>query len=662
VSDDDPLVILTIDDEETIRLSFRNYLEDAGYEVLEASDGREGLAVFAAERPDLVLVDLRMPEVDGLEVVARIVEDSPDTPIIVVSGTGTIADAIESARQGAWDFLLKPIEDLAVLRHVIDKSLERADLLRETRRHQEHLESEVIRRTEQLGRRQEQFKTVIEASRDAIVAVDRQGRIILFNPAAERIFGVAAADIKGDLLDRLLPGDLGEEHRGHVQKFLEADESSGAMERALELQARKMDGTLFPVEISISSGQVSGESFVLAIIRDVTARKRAEEELHQAQKSESIGRLAGGVAHDFNNLLSPILGYTEMLLLGMSGGDPRHDDLQQIQKAALRARDLTQQLLAFSRKQVLEITVIELGQAISGLQAILRRTIREDVEIEVRLADAPSRIRADVTQIEQILMNLAVNAQDAMPDGGRFLIETVNLETPDRLPAPIAGPQVVLKVSDTGTGMSAEVLDNVFEPFFTTKEKGKGTGLGLATVYGIVKQHEGHVSVDSLEGRGTTFEIRFPLVAEEISADSPQETTLEGERGTETVLVVEDDDGVRRLVCSVLAHHGYRVIDTTGAEECLRLVAAHAGPIDLMLTDVVMPQMNGRELYLRLALLRPDLEVLFMSGYTSDEIAHHGVLDDGVELIQKPVRIRTLTGKVREILDRRYGARLIPPS
>jgi PAS domain S-box-containing protein len=653
VADGEPRVILTIDDERAVRTSLRAFLEDHGYEVLEADNGRLGLEIFERERPDLVLVDLRMPEIDGLEVVSRVVEMSPDTPIIVVSGTGTIRHAVDAARQGAWDFLLKPIEDLEVLRRSIEGAFERARQIHEERRHHERLESEVVLRTQQLGRRQEQFRTVIEASRDAMVAIDRKGRVILFNPAAERIFGIPASEMGGESLDRLLPETFREDHRGHVRAFFEGGGPGGAIEKTLELPARRGDGSQFPAEISLSSGQASGETFVLAIIRDVSERKRAEEELRLAQKSESIGRLAGGVAHDFNNLLSPILGYAEMLLLGMSGDDPRHDHLMQIQKAALRARDLTQQLLAFSRKQVLEMTVLDLGKVISGLHAILRRTIREDVEIELRLAPTPSRIRADVTQVEQILMNLAVNAQDAMPAGGRFLIETANRSGED----PIPGPQVALTVCDTGTGMSPEVLANVFEPFFTTKKKGKGTGLGLATVYGIVKQHEGHIRVESEPGEGTTFEILFPLAEEESAVEATPDAPREGERGSETVLVVEDDEGVRGLVCSVLEYHGYRVIEVTGAAECMAFVEGHDGPIDLLLTDVIMPRMSGREMYERLTKMRPGLPVLYMSGYTADEIAHHGVLDDGVELIQKPIRVRMLTGKVREILDRRRKKR-----
>jgi two-component system, cell cycle sensor histidine kinase and response regulator CckA len=512
-------VVLVIDDEKPIRDSICNYLEDGGYDVLGAGDGLEGLEIFERKNPDLVLLDLRMPEMDGLDALSMLRERSPDTPIIVVSGKGRVDDAIEALRLGAWDYLIKPIKDLSALRHSMDMALERAHLIQENRMYQEKLEA--------------QFR--------------------------------------------------------------------------------------------------------------------------QAQKMESIGRLAGGVAHDFNNLLTPILGYTEMLLFDFSPDDPRYDKLVQIQKAAERAESLARQLLAFSRKQVLETKKVDLCQVVSGFEKILRSTIREDIELHIKIVPLPCNIKADVSQIEQILMNLLVNAQDAMPDGGRIVIEIAEVFLDEAYASAHSGLQpghyVMLTVGDTGCGMDSETLKHAFEPFFTTKERGKGTGLGLSTVYGIIQQHGGNIWVDSKPGRETTFTICFPPTDE-----IPEHTTVHSSQkeilnGNETVLVVEDDDAVRNLVCNILTQQSYWVIGAENADECLSLVKQHKSAVHLLITDVVMPKMNGKELYQQLTPMFPDLKVLYMSGYADDVIGHHGVLEEGVHFLKKPVSVHALTGKVRAVLD-----------
>ncbi|MCP4656393.1 MAG: response regulator [bacterium] len=369
---------------------------------------------------------------------------------------------------------------------------------------------------------------------------------------------------------------------------------------------------------------------------------------------ESIGRLAGSVAHDFNNLLFPILGYAEMLLLEIPADDRRHVKVAEIRKAAERARELTRQLLAFSRKQVLEMKTVNLCRVVSEFERILRRTIREDVELRTCLASR-GNIKADASQIEQVLMNLAVNAQDAMPNGGKLMIETADVildETytknhPDARP----GPHVMLAVSDTGVGMDGEILKMVFEPFFTTKT-GKGTGLGLSTVHGIIKQHDGSMSVDSKSDHGTTFKINFPRVDAAVESASPPAPRTRVPCGDETVLVVEDDEAVRRLVCTILEKHGYRTLAAGDPDECLGRMEQHEGPVQMLLTDVVLPQKNGRELYLQLKRFLPRLKVLYLSGYAGEVISHHGVLEESVDFISKPVSVQDLIGKVREVLDR----------
>jgi signal transduction histidine kinase/CheY-like chemotaxis protein len=392
-------------------------------------------------------------------------------------------------------------------------------------------------------------------------------------------------------------------------------------------------------------------------------RRRLEQQLAEAQKLEAVGRLAGGVAHDFNNVLTAILGSTELLLLDSAPGVPVREELDIIRDAATRAQDLIRQLLAFSARQVLRPVVVDLNHLVASVGKMLRRLISEDIRLTTEPARELGAVRADPGQLEQVLLNLAVNARDAMPDGGHLTIRTFNAEVggqPDRLPddpEPAVdrvppGRYVVLEFSDTGVGMTAEIQGRIFEPFFTTKPQGKGTGLGLATVYGIVRQSGGHVAVRSAPGAGTTFRLYLPQVDEAIApATGPTPVTAPA-GGSETVLLAEDDQLVRLLTRRILEQAGYDVLVAGGGAEALELARRHEGPIDLLLTDVVMPEMGGRDLTRRLAEVRPGVPVLYMTGYSDDAIARHGVLDPGTALIQKPFTPAALARKVRQVLDR----------
>jgi len=390
-------------------------------------------------------------------------------------------------------------------------------------------------------------------------------------------------------------------------------------------------------------------------VRDVTEQRRLQQQLVQSQKMEAVGRLAGGIAHDFNNLLTVITTYCDLLLEDLAREDPKRDDVEQVRKAADGAAALTRQLLAFSRQQVLEPKVLNMSAVVSGVEKMLRRVIGEDVDLATALDPDVGSVKADVGQLEQVLMNLAVNARDAMPTGGKLTIEITNAEhDPDyarEQEAEAVRRFVMLAVSDTGIGMDEATKARIFEPFFTTKEPGKGTGLGLATVYGIVKQSGGFIWVYSELGRGTTFKIYLPRV--DAAAEGVAATTRSDlPRGTETVLLVEDAAAVRAVTRHVLERQGYAVLEASHGAAALELAANHAGPIHLLLTDVIMPGLSGRQVADRLTALRPDTQVLYASGYTDDAVVRHGVLESGIAYLQKPFTTESLARKVREVLDR----------
>jgi len=385
-------------------------------------------------------------------------------------------------------------------------------------------------------------------------------------------------------------------------------------------------------------------------------REKMELQMRAAQRMETVGRLAGGVAHDFNNLLTVIQGYARFLHDDFREGDPAREDTDAILNAAERAARLTSQLLAFSRRQVQELRVVNLNEMVAELDKMLRRLIAEDIELVTKLSPDLGRVKVDITQMEQVLMNLVVNARDAMSGGGKLTIETSEAQLEETYGAAKnvevpPGHYVMLAVTDTGTGMDKETQSQIFEPFFTTKEKSKGTGLGLSTVYGIVKQSGGYIWVYSEPGQGTTFKIYLPLVEEEATREASSRPAADL-RGSETILVVEDDEPVRKVAVRILQRHGYQVLEAGNGGDALLLCEQHDGPIHLTLTDIVMPQMSGRELAKRLAAVRPEMRVIFSSGYTDNAVAHHGVLDEGTVFLQKPFSSDALVRKVREILDK----------
>ena len=506
------------------------------------------------------------------------------------------------------------------------------------------------RTEEQLHESERKYRLLFETNPEPMFVYDFETlRILAVNGAAIARYGYSEAEFLALTIRDLRPV----EEQGRLDQELARRPDEGAVRTGVRHRAK--DGRLFEVDLVARPLEFAGRRARLVLARDVTAQRHLENQLRQSQKMEAVGQLAGGIAHDFNNLLTAILGSTQLLLQATPPGDVRREDVEEIRNAGLRAAELTRQLLAFSRRQVLAPKVLELNAVVANMDKMLRRLIGDDVELATALHAEAGAVNADPGQLEQVLLNLVVNARDAMPGGGRVLIETTRLllrdELVERRHRLAPGDYVCLAVTDSGLGMDEATQAHLFEPFFTTKEVGKGTGLGLATVYGIVKQSGGYIWVYSEPGRGTTVKVYLPRVpgAAEPPPPAPEPPALRG--GHETVLLVEDAAPVRTLARRSLEACGYQVIDAADGPKALELSARHSGEIAVLVTDVVMPGMSGRELAERLAPTRPAMKVLYTSGYTDDAMVRQGVLNAGVAFLQKPFVPDSLARKVREVLD-----------
>jgi signal transduction histidine kinase/DNA-binding response OmpR family regulator len=722
--------VLLIDDEPANLGVLSVYLEGAGLEVLVARDGESGLDQARYAQPDLILLDVRLPGIDGFETCRRLKADqvTKDIPVIFTTILTSTGDKIRAFAAGGVDYITKPVEEQEVLARVITH-LRLRDLTRQLQEAKKSLEQRVAERTADLARinqelqleiaQREQVEAEIQRRNRALALLNRiiaasvsesepeaildiacrelalifdipQAQAILFNEDRTEATVVAEHLVLGRLtmLGHTLPlvaDNPALEHLVLQQTPLVVDDArldplteafrdlirqrstvsllslplviDGATVGVLTLSAVE-PRPFSPEEVALAFSVASQVAGVLALLRIAQARQRLEAQYHQAQKMEAIGRLTGGVAHDFNNILTAILGNCSMILDDLGANHPLRVEAEQIYSAGQRAAALNHQLLAFSRQQVLQPRIVNLNGIVSNVEKMLRRLIGEHIALLTRLEEPLALVKADIGQIEQILLNLVVNARDAMPQGGQLTIETANVELDQRYTQQhmgvTPGHYVMLAVSDTGVGMSAEVQARLFEPFFTTKAVGQGTGLGLATCYGIVKQHGGQIWVYSELGHGTTVKVYLPRTSEEEDQEEEQrgaeELSLTTPGGSETVLLVEDERAVRELAARVLRQLGYTVLEAADGRQALELACVYGEAINLLLTDVVIPYGNGADLAAQLQQMHPQLKVLFMSGYADQTLVHHDILGAGAAFLPKPFIPKLLARKVREVL------------
>jgi two-component system, cell cycle sensor histidine kinase and response regulator CckA len=642
-----PPAVLAVEDDDVTRALLAQALRARGFEVWEAATGGEALAL--AERgPDLVLLDVHLPDTSGLEV-CRLLKARPQTallPVVMLSGVAVRADDRVLGLEGGADaYLTKPVGP--------DELVAQVRTLLRIRR----VEEKATAARKEAEAERQRLRLVLDTLPVGVWVTDARGNIVQWNPACQRIWGAVRA-VGLDQYDQYkgwwrATGKRVEGHEwGAARAVLRGETSLNEVIDIEPFGGGRKTILHSAAPLRNEAGAVLG---AIAVNEDVTERLLLEERLHQAQKMEAVGRLAGGVAHDFNNLLTVIIGCGDLLLQALPPEGPGRALAEEVAKAGERAASLTRRLLAFSRKQALAPKVLDLNALVADLEGLLRRLLGEDVALTTALQPGLRPVRADPGQLEQVLMNLAANARDAMPQGGRLTVETRNVNLDEgyaRLrPEVRPGPYALLAVSDTGHGMTEEVKAHLFEPFFTTKGQGSGTGLGLATAFGVVKASGGHIEVYSEPGAGSTFKVYLPRAEDAQRPRKSYPGNAAAPPGAEAVLVVEDEAAVRALTCQVLKGLGYAVLEAANGEEALRACGPGGRRVDLLVTDVVMPGLGGRQLAERLLALHPGLRVLYLSGYPDDAVVRHGILEQEVNFLQKPFSPAALAQKVREVLD-----------
>jgi len=629
-----PLKVLIVEDSNDDAVLLVRELRRAGYDpTFEQVDDAEGMkAALAKEAWDVITCDFSMHPFDGMAALELLRESGLDTPLIIVSGTIGEDTAVAALHAGAADFLVKG--NLLRLRPAIERAMREA-ATRVARREAEAALSASERR----------MNCLWNSGIVGISIADEKGKLYEANPAFLSMVGREPSSLDTLTWTDILPPEFAESRAAAGEELRRTGHT-----HPTELEVVRGDGSRVPALIAAATLSPTRN---IVISLDQSDRQRLEDQYRRAQKLEAVGRVVGGVAHEFNNLLSVILGYADLVLGGLPAHDPLRHDIAEIKTAGTHAADLTRQLLGFGRQQVIQPENLHLNNVVTGMERMLKRLLGAEVMLSLSLDPQLASVRADSGHMQQIVLNLAVNARDAMPHGGRLMIETANATLDAEYARTHAGvtpgPYVKLTVSDQGEGMDAATQSHMFEPFFTTKERGKGTGLGLWVVFGIVQQNGGHMTVRSARGKGTTFDIYLPR-AEGVTADAQPPSTPEAIGGNETILLVEDDDQVRAVARGILRRVGYNVLEAPNGGEALLICEKHSSKIDLLLSDLVLPHMNGRELAERLAKIRPDMRVLYMSGYTDDEVVREGVLNADVAFLQKPFTPDSLARKVRDVL------------
>ena len=640
--------IVFADDDVDMRAYISRLLAPS-YDVEICTNGEQALDAALRRPPDLVLSDYVMPVMDGAHLL-RALKGNPVTasiPVILLSVRTEEDSQIEGLEAGADDYLSKPFTTRELLARI--KSRIALAQLRDDARQKKSYSDQ-------------RFHELLDTASEAILVADAKGQILVFNQTAEKMFGYGPNELLNMNVEQFVPDAYRAAHSQHRTAYAH-EPKVRPMGIGLSLQAQRKDGSLFPVEVGLSPNRSDGELKIIMLIHDVSERRKAEESLRrshemlrQAEKLEAIGRLAGGTAHEFNNLLTKVMGYAALMLSALDSKEQVLDYVEKITEASKRAGSLTHQLLAFSRRQVVEPRILDLNVVLAEAQEVLPTLVGSNIKTSLVPAPGPVCVRADQSQIHQIIVNLVTNARDAMPDGGRLEIrvgarELAEPELREHLPGLVAGKYVELTVSDTGVGMARDVQSRLFEPFFSTKEFGKGAGLGLAAIYGIVQQNGGSISVESKPGQGSTFKILLPRVQDEGAAMSRGKVEAEELRGVETVLLVEDDPSLLSLTHVFLMRLGYKVLDAANGDEAIRIFRDYTSPIHLLLTDVVMPGISGREAAARIKEFRPGIKILYVSGYTHEAFKPEDTIGPDEAFLEKPFAFEELARKIRDILD-----------
>jgi len=663
LDDNSKYKILTIDDESYIRQSIRTYLEDYEFTVFEAENGKKGIDVFDREHPDLVLLDLKMPEMDGLQVLKVLRGKAPDIPLVVASGTGNITAVVEALHLGAWDYILKPIEDLNVLYHSVQKCLKESQLKKENKQYQERLEELVIERTLELQKSEERYKAIFEYTGTAAIIIEPDDTISMVNSKFAELAGMARQDIvnKKKWFDFVASNDIDVMRNYFEARMNLKTENYAPMQYEIKFTGNDREKKY----VYVSLGVIPGTDKAVVSLLDVTEKKKAEKrwrslenQLRKAQKMEAIGTLAGGIAHDLNNILSPVLGYADMIMRSSDPSSTVYQRSEKIQKAALRAADLVSQVLSFNRRNEEEKRVIRIHPVSKEVIKLLKGSIPSTITIVDNIDRNCGSVEADPTQIHQVIMNLCTNAYHAMEEKGGTLtvgLKEVILSSSETLEYPnpecSAGQYLALEVSDTGCGMTEDIMERMFDPYFSTKEEGKGTGLGLATVYSIVKSCKGVIRVKSEVNSGTTFTVFLPVVSTQNSAESGETTRQAKTVGSgERILVVDDNKDIALMCKEGFEALGYKVDLFFSSLEALEFFKKEYHSIALVVTDQTMPGKTGFDLAKEMLSIKKDIPIILCSGHTS-AISKMKIEEAGIKsFVMKPATVEDLSKKIQQLL------------